>query len=36
VPFFVFAGQYGVSGAQSAQTFAEVLDQVASEVGARA
>src|SRR5699024_402271 len=36
VPFFVFAGQYGVSGAQSAQTFTEVLDQVASEVGSDA
>lgn len=36
VPFFVFEGQYGVSGAQSVETFSEVLAHVASEVGARA
>ena len=36
VPFFVFEGQYGVSGAQSADTFSEVLSHVASEVGATA
>ena len=28
VPFFVFDGQYGVSGAQEAATFANVLEQV--------
>jgi predicted DsbA family dithiol-disulfide isomerase len=28
VPFFVIDGRYGVSGAQEAQTFAEVLEQV--------
>ncbi len=28
VPFFVFDGQYGVSGAQESATFANVLDQV--------
>jgi predicted DsbA family dithiol-disulfide isomerase len=31
VPFFVFDGKYGVSGAQEADTFANVLAQVASE-----
>ncbi|NEM90353.1 DsbA family protein [Galbitalea soli] len=31
VPFFVVDGRYGVSGAQDAQTFANVLAQVASE-----
>lgn len=31
VPFFVFQGKYGVSGAQDAATFAQVLQQVASE-----
>lgn len=31
VPFFVFEGKYGVSGAQEAQTFASVLEQVQSE-----
>lgn len=36
VPFFVFEGQYGVSGAQSVETFAEVLAHVAAEVGTRA
>lgn len=36
VPFFVIEGKYGVSGAQSAQTFTEVLDQVASEVSTTA
>lgn len=36
VPFFVFEDNYGVSGAQSSQTFGEVLEQVASEVGTRA
>lgn len=28
VPFYVFNGQYGVSGAQESATFANVLDQV--------
>src|SRR5690606_28561591 len=28
VPFFVFEGKYGVSGAQEAATFADVLEQV--------
>ncbi|WP_147916874.1 DsbA family protein [Ruania zhangjianzhongii] len=36
VPFFVFEGQYGVSGAQSVETFTEVLAHVAAEVGTRA
>jgi len=31
VPFFVIDGKYGVSGAQEAETFANVLTQVASE-----
>lgn len=31
VPFFVFEGKYGVSGAQDPATFAQVLQQVASE-----
>ena len=31
VPFFVFEGKYGVSGAQETATFANVLAQVASE-----
>ena len=31
VPFFVIDGKYGVSGAQDAATFAEVLAQVATE-----
>jgi predicted DsbA family dithiol-disulfide isomerase len=31
VPFFVFEGKYGVSGAQDASTFAQVLSQVAGE-----
>ena len=31
VPFFVIDGRYGVSGAQEAQTFANVLAQVQSE-----
>ncbi len=31
VPFFVFDGKYGVSGAQAPETFAEVLGKVASE-----
>ena len=31
VPFFVIDGKYGVSGAQEAATFANVLAQVASE-----
>ncbi len=31
VPFFVIEGKYGVSGAQEAQTFANVLTQVAAE-----
>jgi predicted DsbA family dithiol-disulfide isomerase len=31
VPFFVIDGRYGVSGAQDAATFANVLEQVQSE-----
>ncbi|MFD4421570.1 DsbA family protein [Agromyces sp. NPDC058484] len=31
VPFFVFDGKYGVSGAQPAEVFAQVLTQVAGE-----
>jgi predicted DsbA family dithiol-disulfide isomerase len=31
VPFFVIEGKYGVSGAQEAATFANVLEQVQSE-----
>ncbi|MET1042693.1 MAG: DsbA family oxidoreductase [Microbacteriaceae bacterium] len=31
VPFFVFDGKYGVSGAQDAATFAQVLEQVKSD-----
>jgi predicted DsbA family dithiol-disulfide isomerase len=31
VPFFVIDGKYGVSGAQEAATFAQVLDQVWGE-----
>jgi predicted DsbA family dithiol-disulfide isomerase len=31
VPFFVFDEKYGVSGAQDPETFANVLEQVASE-----
>ncbi|UOE44927.1 DsbA family oxidoreductase [Agromyces larvae] len=31
VPFFVFEGKYGVSGAQPAEVFANVLTQVAEE-----
>lgn len=31
VPFFVIDGKYGVSGAQEAETFANVLDQVWTE-----
>jgi predicted DsbA family dithiol-disulfide isomerase len=31
VPFFVFDGKYGVSGAQEAETFANVLAQVQTE-----
>ena len=31
VPFFVFDGQYGVSGAQDPATFAQVLEQVRSD-----
>lgn len=31
VPFFVFDGRYGVSGAQASQTFADVLTKVAAE-----
>lgn len=34
VPFFVIDGKYGVSGAQEAQTFANVLAQVHAEKGA--
>lgn len=35
VPFFVIDGQYGVSGAQEAATFANVLEQVHRERDAR-
>jgi predicted DsbA family dithiol-disulfide isomerase len=35
VPFFVIEGQYGVSGAQEAATFANVLEQVHRERDAR-
>ncbi|MFT4234443.1 MAG: DsbA family oxidoreductase [Microbacterium sp.] len=31
VPFYVFDGKYGVSGAQEGETFAKVLEQVVSE-----
>jgi predicted DsbA family dithiol-disulfide isomerase len=31
VPFFVFDGRYGVSGAQPAEVFAQVLSQVEGE-----
>jgi predicted DsbA family dithiol-disulfide isomerase len=31
VPFYVFDGRYGVSGAQEAATFAQVLAQIATE-----
>ena len=31
VPFFVINGKYGVSGAQSAETFTGVLDKVRAE-----
>jgi predicted DsbA family dithiol-disulfide isomerase len=34
VPFFVFEGKYGVSGAQEAATFANVLEQVQAEMTA--
>ncbi len=34
VPFFVIDGRYGVSGAQDAQTFAQVLEQVWTEKAA--
>lgn len=34
VPFFVIDGRYGVSGAQEAATFAQVLEQVWSEKAA--
>lgn len=33
VPFFVFDNKYGVSGAQPAETFTQILDQVAAERG---
>lgn len=33
VPFYVFDGKYGVSGAQETATFAQVLAQVAGEKG---
>ncbi|MFE4469320.1 DsbA family protein [Leifsonia sp. NPDC056824] len=36
VPFFVIEGKYGVSGAQDAATFAQVLEQVWSERAAAA
>ena len=35
VPFFVFDGQYGVSGAQETATFANVLEQVRTRRSAR-
>lgn len=31
VPFFVFDNKYGVSGAQSSETFTQILEQVAEE-----
>jgi predicted DsbA family dithiol-disulfide isomerase len=34
VPFYVFEGKYGVSGAQETALFAQVLDQVAAEKAA--
>ncbi len=34
VPFFVIEGKYGVSGAQDAATFTQVLQKVAAERGA--
>ena len=34
VPFYVFDGKYGVSGAQETATFAQVLEQVAAEKAA--
>ncbi|MEA4943978.1 MAG: DsbA family oxidoreductase [Propionicimonas sp.] len=34
VPFYVFEGKYGVSGAQETATFAQVLQQVADEKAA--
>lgn len=34
VPFYVFEGKYGVSGAQETATFAQVLQQVAHEKAA--
>lgn len=33
VPFFVFDGKYGVSGAQPAEVFSQVVTQVADEKG---
>ncbi|NNC10763.1 DsbA family oxidoreductase [Planctomonas sp. JC2975] len=36
VPFFVIDGKYGVSGAQEATTFAQVLEQVWDERGSEA
>lgn len=36
VPFYVFDGKYGVSGAQETETFARVLAQVAAEKDAAA
>jgi predicted DsbA family dithiol-disulfide isomerase len=36
VPFYVFDGKYGVSGAQETATFAQVLAQVAGERGTQA
>lgn len=35
VPFFVFDGRYGVSGAQETETFRRVLEQVASDASER-
>ena len=35
VPFFVFDGRYGVSGAQETETFRRVLEQVASDARER-
>jgi predicted DsbA family dithiol-disulfide isomerase len=34
VPFFVFDGRYGVSGAQETETFVSVLEQVGAELAA--
>lgn len=34
VPFFVFAGKYGISGAQPPEVFLQALDQVSTELAA--